>query len=398
MSDFSAQEPGLGYLYQARYGLWLLLDGDEEQELVLESLDDIVLEVGGSPADLLQTKHHVRQEARLTDTSPELWKTLRIWSTHVRDNRISFPPTRLTLITTATAPDASIAALLRPGAKRDCNLARANLLNAAASSKTADKTLKACFAAFGSLSQDQQQALLGATYVIDKSPNISDTGLLIRTRIRAAGPREHREAIFERLQGWWFEQVVEQFKASVPVPISGFDVFDKLTAIANQFRPDALPIDFLDAQPDSVDPQGDNRLFVHQLRAIELGQTRIEKAIIDYYRAFEQRSRWAREDLLVGGEVESYERRLIDEWERFAAAVTDELPKDAGEDYLKRVGRNIFNWMELKTDVRIRRNVTEPYVMRGSYHILANKPQPSVWWHPSFMQRLAEVVGLGKED
>jgi len=240
--------------------------------------------------------------------------------------------------------------------------------------------------------------LLDATYVIDKSPTISDTAVLIRTKIRAAGAREHRDAIFERLEGWWFEKVVEQLRASTPTPISGFEVYDKLTAIAEQFRPGALPIDFLDAQPDSVDALRDNRLFVYQLRIIEVNQTRIEKAIIDYYRAFEQRSRWARDELLVGGEVETYERRLVDEWQRFAAAVSEELPKDVGEDYLKKVGRDILNWMEFKTDIRIRPNVTEPYVMRGSYHMLANKAQPGVWWHPSFIERLAEVVGLRTED
>jgi len=393
VSDFSASEAGLGYLYQARYGLWLLLDGDEEQELVLESLDDIVLGLGGSPRDVLQTKHHVRQQARLTDTSPDLWKTLRVWSTHALADRITFPTTRLTLITTATAPDGSIAARLRPDNQRDWSVAEQRLLNVATSS--ANKELKACFEAFMALSQNQQRALLEATYIIDRSPGVSDTGDRIRTRIRAAAAREHREAIFERLEGWWFGKVIEQLSAPAPIPISGFEVYDKLTAIAEQFRPDALPIDFLDEKPDSVDALGDNRMFVQQLRIIELSQTRIEKAIIDYYRAFEQRSRWAREDLLVGGEVEAYERRLVDEWERFAAAVTEELPKGAHESYLKKVGRDIFTWMEFKTDVRIRPSVTEPYVMRGSYHMLANKPQPSVWWHPSFIQHLAAVLGVG---
>jgi len=395
VSEFSAQEAGLGYFYQARFGLWLLLDGDEEQELVLESLDDIVLESGGSPRDVLQTKHHVRQQARLTDASPELWKTLRVWSTHILVGHITFPATRLTLITTATAPDGSIAALLRPNNQRDCNAAGQRLINVA--TRSTNEELKASFEAFMTLSPDQQLALLGATYVVDQSPGITDTGGRIRTRIRAAAAREHREAVFERLEGWWFGKVVEQLTASVPNSISGFEVYDKLTAIAEQFRPDALPIDFLDAHPETVDAQSDNRMFVQQLRTIELSRTRMEKAIIDYYRAFEQRSRWAREDLLVGGEVETYERRLVDEWERFAAAVTEELPEAAHEDYLKKVGREIFSWMEFKTDVRIRPNVTEPYVMRGSYHMLANKPRPSVWWHPSFIERLAAAIGTGEE-
>src|ERR1039457_5375541 len=126
MPDFSAQESGLGYLYQSRYALWLLLDGPEEQEVVLETLDDIVLSQDGPPRDLLQTKHNALP-ARLTDASSPLWKTLRIWSTHVKDGVIQVPPTTLTLITTAEAPAASIAAALRPG--RDCLIPYASFVH-----------------------------------------------------------------------------------------------------------------------------------------------------------------------------------------------------------------------------------------------------------------------------
>src|ERR1700689_3302834 len=112
VTDFSAQESALGYLYQARHALWLLLDGPEERETVLETLDDIVFEQEGVASDLLQTKHHT-VVANLTDASPELWKTLRIWSTHVRDGTVTVPRTTLTLITTAIAPAGSIASLLR---------------------------------------------------------------------------------------------------------------------------------------------------------------------------------------------------------------------------------------------------------------------------------------------
>jgi hypothetical protein len=315
---------------------------------------------------------------------------LRIWSTHVKDGVIQVPPTTLTLITTAEAPAASIAAALRPGRERDCAAALDRLREVAQTSKNDD--LKAAFAAFSDLTDDQQFRLVEAIHVLDNSPDISDTGDKIRDRIRAAVDRQNRDALFERLEGWWFGKVVDQLRSAKPAPVAGFEVYDKLRAIAEQFGPDALPIDYLDARPDSVDPHTDNRTFVRQLRAIDVGLTRIEKAILDYYRAFEQRSRWAREELLVGDEVDSYERRLIDEWERFAAALTEELDGAASEIELKRVGRQIFNWMEQTADLRIRPNVSELYVMRGSFHILANKPAPSVWWHPKFVERLSEIL------
>jgi hypothetical protein len=387
--DFSAQESGLGYLHQARYALWLLLDGPEEREVVLETLDDIVLGQDGTPRDLLQTKHN-SVPARLTDASPQLWKTLRIWSTHVRDGIIRVPPTTLTLITTAEAPAGSIASTLRPGRERDCATALDGLAKVARTSKNND--LKPAFEAFAGLTADQQVRLVEAINVMDRSPDISDTGNKIRDRIRGAVDRQNRDALFERLEGWWFGKVVDQLRSDRPTPITGFAVYDKLRAIAEQFGPDALPIDYLDARPDSLDPHTDDRMFVRQLRAIDVGLTRIEKAMLDYYRAFEQRSRWAREELLVGDEVESYERRLIDEWGRFAAAMTEELAPAASEIELKKVGRQIFNWMEQTADLRIRLNVTEPYVMRGSFHILANKSAPSVWWHPRFLERLSEIL------
>ena len=395
MPDFTAREPALGYLFQARYALALLLSGVEEQELLLETLDDIVLEQSGSPRELLQTKHHVTAEARLTNASPELWKTLRVWSTMVGEGKVQVPPTQLTLITTAEAPDGSIAASLRPGSNRDHEAARKALLAVATTSE--NEQLKSAFEAFIALQEGQQTGLIENTYILDRSPNISDTADRIRERIRGAVARQHRDSLFERLEGWWFGKVVEQFRATPPAAISGFEVYDKVHFLAEQFRPDALPIDFLDAEPDNVNASTDERLFVQQLRAVKVKQTRIEKAILDYYRAFEQRSRWAREELLVGGEVQSYEKRLIDEWERFSAAATEDLPHDAKDDALERVGREIFNWMEQRADLRIRPNVTEPYVMRGSYHDLANRPSPTVWWHPQFFERLASLVAAGQE-
>jgi hypothetical protein len=389
--DFSAQESALGYLYQARYALLLLLEGPEEREVVLETLDDIVLSEAGTPADLLQTKHHTTSTAHLTNSSTELWKTLRIWSTHLKDDIIRVPPTTLTLITTGIAPAGSIASNLRPGIQRRCAAGLDGLRKIAETSENAD--LKTAFEAFRALSADQQQRLAEAIFILDNSPDISDTGDRIRDRIRAAVDRQNRDALYERLEGWWFGKVVDQLRSRNPVPIAGFEVYDKLRAIAEQLAPDALPIDYLDARPERLSPSSDDRMFVRQLRAIDVGLPRIEKAMLDFYRAFEQRSRWAREELLVGDEVEQYERRLIDEWERFAAAVTEVLDATPSEIELKRVGRHIFNWMEQTADLRIRSNVTEPYVMRGSFHLLANKPSPNVWWHPRFLDRLAEILG-----
>ena len=79
-NKLSAADSALGYLYQVRVALlWSLrrLESENDFAVSLETLDDVFFQKqGGAPAELLQTKHHLKQKAALTDGSPDLWKSL----------------------------------------------------------------------------------------------------------------------------------------------------------------------------------------------------------------------------------------------------------------------------------------------------------------------------------
>jgi hypothetical protein len=180
-------------------------------------------------------------------------------------------------------------------------------------------------------------------------------------------------------------------------PVYVYEVSDKLSAIAEEYRSDNLPITFRNRLPDGkIDVAGDPRLFVEQLRDLDLSATRIQNAIIDYYRAFEQRSSWARENLLVSGEVEEYEDLLVEEWTRYREVIFENIHPDDEEEIFRATGKELYRWAELETQsLRIRERVTEPYVVRGAFHILANaRPTPRVFWNPQFMRRLGELLGV----
>lgn len=109
-TDFSAKEPALGYYYQIRYSLYLLLKAKEkgnDTEISIEKLDDIAIEDLNSTA-IFQTKLHIKSVANLTDSSLDLWKTIRVWSDAVRNGKIDPEKTIFTLVTTAKASDKSI--------------------------------------------------------------------------------------------------------------------------------------------------------------------------------------------------------------------------------------------------------------------------------------------------
>ncbi|HCF3981067.1 TPA: hypothetical protein NID55_005769, partial [Pseudomonas aeruginosa] len=265
-------------------------------------------------------------------------------------------------------------------------------------SASKSKLIAPIAAAFEELNDVEKQDFLERILILDSSPRIDDIPVLIRDKHMRSIRREHREFVFERLEGWWTDVVIKQLTGGRPEGIFGYEVSDKLSNFAEEYKADNLPITFRGKLPsDNIDIDTDPRMFVTQLREIGISANRIRSAILDYYRAFEQRSAWARESLLVLGEVEEYEDRLADEWDRYKDVIFERLEDDSAEDVLRQAGTELYNWAEFETakidSLRIRARVTEPYVLRGSFHILADStPQPRVYWHPRFLDRLGDVL------
>ena len=119
MTTFSAADSALGYLYQVRVALlWSLRRARAGADFVvsLETLDDVTFETllatGPKADELLQTKHHRKTEASLTDASGDLWKSLRVWFEGRANNAIP-SDAALCLLTTGAAPKDGAAWLLR---------------------------------------------------------------------------------------------------------------------------------------------------------------------------------------------------------------------------------------------------------------------------------------------
>jgi hypothetical protein len=380
-SSFTAAPQALGYLYQARYALYLILTKAPEFKISIEGLDDIAFERNGTPVELLQLKHHTMPTS-LTSGGVDLWKTLRVWSTAYKNREIDVDDTVLSIITTAIAPDDSAAALLRTSNKRDPVKALIILEQAAANSRS--KTIESAIQAFQLLTKSEQSRLINAIHIIDGSPNIINVVDNIKQLLCIAVRPQFIQSLYERLEGWWFGKVVEHLSGGSSQLISCKQVHNKIHELAEQFRPDALPVDNIEINTENS--TNDRRLFILQLAEISIDKRRIEKAIIDHDKTYAQRSKWLREQLLLDGECEKYESILIDEWERQTLALKDENTKwfSPDESDLKDFGRLIYRWIDREADIRIRPGVTEMHIMRGSYHMLADRVPPQVWWHPNF--------------
>ncbi|HUV14165.1 MAG TPA: ABC-three component system protein [Acidobacteriota bacterium] len=387
---FSAGEQALGYLYQVRFALLQMMQLPEQAACFIEKDDDVDFSDPDEGRLLASLKHKAPGD-RLNDLSPDFWKSVRIWLVRQRDSRHESDACTFFLFTTGKVADGSFLESFLPNVATPPNLAdRADTVLATTQSKTI-LTVKNLF---DQLDIKEKQVFLSHITIFDQQTRIEDIPTAVMDRMRTVRP-DFRPHVYERLEGWWVNVAIELMTGKRTEPAHGREVSEMLASFADQFKTDNLPIDFCGKEPpEGVHPEEDDRIFVRQLRALDLKTDRIQRAILDYYRAFEQRASWAREQVTVGGEVEQYDDRLVDEWDRYRTIVCEDLNNESQEQTLVRAGKRLIEWVETSNSdrLRIRPAVTEAYVTIGSYHMLANeRPTPRVYWHPRFVERLKEI-------
>lgn len=392
----------LGYLYQCRAALLLALrEGRRRMDLnvIIERFDDVTFGDENDIYKRVQLKHSVKTNKSIADHSPALWKTIRIWAEGVISKEIDPSASALLLITTANAPEGSIAERL--GEQRRSETRALGALVSIASSGGSTENA-AGYDAFNSLTSREKQLLVRAIHIYTGQGDIDDAKRELIEELAWVISRKFASAFLERLEGWWLNRVIDQLTAASSEPIHRGEIEAHVLDIAGQFEAESLSIDYILATPpESVAPETDERTFVTQLRLIAVSNPRIADAILDYYRAVQQRSRWLSEDQLLFEELESYEKRLVDEWRRKFHQMLEELPQPEAEvrdD--SAAGRKLYNWFQDQADIRIRPRCREPYVQRGTFHILAGDENdgPRVGWHPEFLSRLRSLVSKAVQE
>jgi len=387
----SAAPSALGYLYQSQWPLVEIVRRSSERpdlELAIEMYDDVSWEQDGTPLELLQLKHHQNSTRALGDKDPDLWRTITSWmDAHPADDADG--PT-LTLVTTQAAAAGTACAALGADIKDAVEAKR--LLEVAARESTADST-SAVRTRFLALSDAQRSIFVGRMVVLHSASQIGDLDAELRKHLHLALPQGHEDVFVDRLWAWWYRVVVGLLQRA-RATISALEVAQHISDLRDQFTPDNLPtlVDRDDFDP-ATEGTYSSRAFVEQLRWISFTNTLLQKAIVDYYRAFTQGARWI-EDHLVGlKELDTFEDNLKDEWERAFEFMILRLGDDGTPDLIASEGQALFRQVTEQSQVRVRDRYSEGFFTRGKYHELADNGR--VGWHPEFEERLKELL-LGK--
>lgn len=390
MTDFSAEAPALGYYYQIQYGLYLLISSDidlhENSSLSFETLDDVVIEEFNI-TKLHQLKYHVKKEGNLTNRSTDLWKTIRVWSEGIWDGTINPDSTIFSLVTTQVCPDYVLLGKFRNGSISKQQLI--DELSEIAKETDNNATNKPGYEAFSRLSDDQKQVLIEKLHIVDSSKDFPDLEKEIKAKLQLSVLPNNLSVVYERLIGWWLESSINILKSNEIKQITYKALNRQIVTIIDEFKADNLPVDVF----DKVDISDDllinfsTTTFVKQLKLIGLGERSIGNSIQDYVRTFKQRARWSREDMINPSDEERYELELRDDWKSKFDISFEDL-EDESDAELKLLGKSFYKEYYVKScpAIYIKREVTQLFLVRGSYHILSNKKQ--VGWHPNYIDKL----------
>lgn len=382
MSSHEAAGQMIGYLYQVRYAMLLLLESDDpSSKISIEKFDDIAFEKGYSPIEMIQNKHHVKT-GNLGDSSTDLWRTIKVWLDQIKKMPNLLNNCKFLLITTQKASQGSVASMLKKE-KRDEKKSIQILKSIA--KEHGNSSLNDVYNTFLEFNDNMLCALFKSVEVIDGAPNIVNLNDKIMKHIRVSCYPGYENSVLNQVEGWWFNLVINALSSSDHTLIDYTSLRNKIVSVGDQYQIDNLPIEEWSLNEFSDEElEQDNRIFIQQLRLIEEKNAVLRRAIKNYYRAYNQRSSWAREELLLPNELENYEKRLIDEWEQCKAFIDEfDDPIEQGKKLYKEI---------MNKDIPIRKLCVEPFVMRGSYEMLSDKMD--VGWHKDFIEKLKILLPI----
>jgi len=395
MSAFDASASMLGFLHQMRWALYEMLvairvTGDETIRVSIETYDDVAVhDENGRPLSAVQLKQRGTDAQALSDGHADLWKTLRVWLSNPVLADKSGP--RLYLLTTTGVADGSAPSLLM---NEDRDTDRALIILDGNATSLHNKETKKGRLAWENADQATKLALLERMTVVANSPRVHDVDSLVGRELLATVSAKRIDEFLHRLWGWWDSRCIDMLDPDRTEPrlVTASDLLGRMRTLRDEIREDALTIaPESDVDAVSIENGYDER-FIAQLKWVNANASTLQRAVVDYLRAYAHTTRWIRDGELFDSELERYERDLKSEWEVHFSDMCAELDMDGVIDdkARARAGWDLFKLLRDSTQVLVRAGFPEAFHARGTRYRIANGSTHG--WHPDFEQRLAALL------
>jgi hypothetical protein len=385
---YSATDSVLGFLYQFEMALLLLLD-KPNSAVSIEYIDDISFTDNEQTTAVIQVKHHVKSKGNLQDASSDIWKTLNIWIDGMIRNELPEDISRI-LLTTEKAVRGTAAYYLRYDSNTRNICEALEILSETAKTSRNKENIK-IYKKFIKLNKSKQEYLINSIFILDEMPDFESSRNKLIEKLRINSRPDTIGPFFTRVWETWVNMVTNLLRSDTKHSISYDELLSHIQDIRDQFTQNSLPIDFIEQEPKKAEIFSfNNSIFVKQLELVAATQPIIQLAIIDYWKAYQQRTRWINDELLFDNELIKYEKKLIRAWEKQFAKMQRNLGKSPTAQNKIDSGWTLYDWADNNTELCIRDRCTEPYVIQGSFHMLADELR--VGWHLDFCDRLKSLL------
>jgi len=220
-------------------------------------------------------------------------------------------------------------------------------------------------------------------HIIDAASDIAQITDKLKSELAYSAPYNQIDSFLEILEGWWFQIAIEHLIGNKEC-INSKELQSKVSSIRDSFSQDNLPNHFgkqLEISDQEVKDFKD-KTYIKQLEiiSIKLSSNTAKRAISDFRRAFQQRSKWLRLELLSPDEQIEYDEKLYDYWKNLFDIIQDECAEKEIEQ-IREIGNKFYLNQFAKTcpPVKIREKFNEDYLTRGSYQILSDSKR--IGWH-----------------
>jgi hypothetical protein len=367
-------------IYQLAVALNFLMKITYQHGFVgVETLDDVsVGDVDGTT--LAQLKHTVNEDKNLlADTSKNLWKTLAIWLSYLKEEKPNIDQCSFLFVTNGTVPTKSLIGDFAAGTG-DLDKAK-DVLKKLRAIKSKDESAQAFIEEVLSHPDDQLLALIPRVSVL--STPTGDANNLKQDTILHMQCAEgvDKDAVYNETYGWFTSEIFSMWKATKAAWISRQSLTNCIDSISKK-NCNLAPYGLTEAAllPTEQDVKySEEENFVTHIKKINLGSDVIHEAIRDHFRYLTTRSKLTGKGIVTPQQWETTALDLKESWQSIHQEAKYTAPKD--HDAVQ-VGTGVF-YKTIRQTKKIGGAECAKHMVPGFYHYLANDDE--VWWHPEYL-------------
>lgn len=364
-----------GYMLQIPRALARLLEAGEGSVVSIEVVGDVGWETEDGKVTTEEDKASVNSNP-VSDRSINLWKTFYNWIKDIEADVLDVKKTEFILFSNKSGKVGIVDQLSAASSEQEVSEAVENLSKALSDISQNHDIWK-----FFSYAVNDRWQLFCEVVSHFKFQAGSANGadeVLSALKLKHAS-EAHLKDIYLDLLGWISDRVSESINNKQQAKITWEEFNKKAIIVFSRYRSKEL-IDFASKSPPSdEDIDGHfnrRRLYVQQLEAIELDQSDIIEAITHYLNAGVNRAQWIETGIIDDEVANDLEKNLLEFWKNRRGAINI-TNKDLSEN---EKGKLLL--LDCSARQQLIRGESPPAsTIAGTYHLLADEPEPELGWH-----------------